>query len=116
MDSASQNSIDDYMHTLQELNSKVCKVGGSEEVKIITYNQILESLPTEPKACDDDPGIWSNGCDIMCETEAIANTIADFLESMGVSDVAATGYFDPEEDRRCNEVNECTGYFYVTCE
>ena len=68
------------------MNSKVCRVEGSEEVKTITYNQILDSLPTESKACDDIPGIWSNGCDIMCETEAIANTIADFLESMGVSD------------------------------
>ena len=39
-----------------------------------------------------------------------------FLESMEVSDVATTGYFDPEEDRRNDEVNECTGYYYVTCD
>lgn len=83
---------------------------------MITYNQVLESLPTEPRTCDDNPGIWSNGCDIMCETESIANTIADFLESMGISDVAMTGYFDPEEDERNDEVNECTGYYYVRCE
>ena len=40
LDTASQNSIDDYIRTLQELNSKVCRVEGSEEVKMITYNQI----------------------------------------------------------------------------
>lgn len=114
--SVTQNSIDGYIKILQDLNSKICRIDESEEIKMITFYQILESLPTEPKACDDNPGIWSNGCDIMCETEAIANTIADFLESMGVSDVATTGYFDPDEDRRCNEVNECTGYYYVTCE
>lgn len=114
--SVTQNSIDGYIKILQELNSKICRIDESEEIKMIIFNQILESLPTEPKACDDNPGIWSNGCDIMCETEAVANTIADFLESMGVSDVATTGYFDPEEDRRCNEVNKCTGYYYVTCE
>lgn len=83
---------------------------------MITYNDILASLPKEPKSCDDNPGIWSNGCDIVCETEAIADTIAEFLESMGITDIATTGYFDPEEDERNNEVNECTGFYYVRCE
>lgn len=31
-----------------------------EEETMITYEQILESLPTEPRACGDNPGIWSN--------------------------------------------------------
>ncbi|EXG87800.1 hypothetical protein K413DRAFT_4700 [Clostridium sp. ASBs410] len=83
---------------------------------MITYEQILESLPKEPKPCDDNPGIWTNGDDIMCETETIANVIADFLESIGVTDVATTGYFDPVDDERNGEVNECTGFYYITCE
>lgn len=83
---------------------------------MITYNQILENLPTELQSCDDNPRMWSNGCDIMCETEVIANVIADFLKSIGVTDNATTGYFDPVEDERNNEVNECTGFYYVTCE
>lgn len=82
-------------------------------IYIITYNYILESLPKEPRPCDDSSGIWSNGCDIMCE---IAGSIAELLESMGVTDVASTGYFDPVEDKRNNEVDECTGFYYVTCE
>lgn len=83
---------------------------------MITYNEILDSLPNEPRSCDDNPGIWSNGCDIMCETEAIAGAIAEFIECMGITDVATTGYFDPGEDERGNEVNECTGFYYVRCE
>jgi len=35
---------------------------------------------------------------------------------MGITDVATTGYFDPGEDERGNEVNECTGFYYVRCE
>lgn len=52
----------------------------------------------------------------MCETDSVANSIAELLESMGVTDVAITGYFDPIEDERNGEVNECTGFYYVTCE
>lgn len=83
---------------------------------MITYEQILESLPTEPRQSDDNPGIWSNGYDIMCETEQIANTIAELLESMNITDVATTGYFDPKEDKENDEVNECTGFYYVRCD
>ena len=60
---------------------------------MITYNDILESLPKEPRPDNDNPGIWSNGCDIMCETAEIAGSIAELLEGMGVTDVASTGYF-----------------------
>ena len=59
------------------------------------------------QACD----IWTNGDDILCDSETVANSIADFLDSIGFE--AVTGYFDHEEDTRSNETDACTGYYYV---
>ena len=56
-------------------------------------------------------GYWSNGDSILCDTESAANHLADFLEDLGFD--ICTGYYDPEEDKRNGEVDECTGYWYV---
>lgn len=58
-------------------------------------------------------GIWTDGEDFLCKTEQQADTIADFLEAVGFEYVR-TGYYDPEEDKRNNEVDERTGYWYVS--
>ena len=58
-------------------------------------------------------GYWTNGQDILCPTEDAADKLADFLEDLGF-DVVNTGYFDPEEDARNGETDECTGYWYVS--
>lgn len=55
-------------------------------------------------------GAWTLNNEILCETEAAANNIANFLEDLGVSDYVRTGYYDPEED----EVPQAdTGYYYI---
>lgn len=58
-------------------------------------------------------GIWSNGEEIMCKTKEQAEAIADLLEDCGM-DCTLTGYYDPKEDARNNEVDEYTGYYYVS--
>ena len=57
-------------------------------------------------------GFWSDGNDILCKTEGQAEALADFLEDVGF-DYVKTGYYDPEEDKRNNEVDKYTGYWYV---
>lgn len=60
-----------------------------------------------------------DGDEILCKTEDVADTLANMIEnlykSQGEEVIVNTGYYDPEEDERCGEVSDCTGYWYLTC-
>ena len=88
-----------------------------EEKKRDIINGLLLLLPKSPPSYDvsADPGYWTNGEEILCSCEAEADIIADFLEDCGV-DYVNTGYYDPDEDRRNNEQDDCTGFWYVSWE
>ncbi len=77
----------------------------------MNFNDILSLLPTEPTR---PKAFWTNGESILGATEEQISAIADLIDSMEIGD-AVTGYYDPNEDERNNEVNECTGFYYVTC-
>lgn len=51
------------------------------------------------------------GDTIMAEDEKSADMLANFIEKFGYD--IGTGYYDPEEDKRDNKVDECTGLWYV---
>ena len=74
---------------------------------------ILESicklLPHSP-----DYRIWSDGTEILCETEQLAESIADLFDALYAYPTVNTGYYDPEEDERNDEVTDSTGFYYVT--
>lgn len=61
--------------------------------------------------------VWSSGYEILCKTEDGANALADMFETLYAThdeDVLVnTGYYDPEEDARNNEVDRYTGWWYV---
>lgn len=82
---------------------------------MITYDMILENLPKQPTSGANNSGMWTNSEDILCETEIAANVVAKFLENIGVSDSVCTGYYDPKENKRMNEITKSTGFYYVTC-
>ena len=84
----------------------------------ITSNAFCEyadSLPTTPV----DPygvknHVWTDGSEILCETEVMAKIIADMLECItGETQTIHYHYYDPEEDERNNEVDDHTGWWYV---
>jgi hypothetical protein len=64
-----------------------------------------------------DGDIWGAGDEIFCKTESAANAIADMLECLyraqGEDVLINTGYYDPDEDERNNEVDRYTGWWYV---
>lgn len=73
---------------------------------------ICEALP------DYSEGkIWSDGIEILVKTESVADTVADLIESLyrlqGEEVLVNTGYYDPEEDKRNNEEDRYTGWWYV---
>lgn len=54
--------------------------------------------------------------EILCEDELVAEGIADLFDALYGEPTVNTGYYDPEEDKRNGEVNDRTGYYYVTLE
>lgn len=61
--------------------------------------------------------VWSSGCEILCKTEDGADALADMFETLyaaqGEEVLVNTGYYDPEEDARNNELDSFTGWWYV---
>lgn len=64
--------------------------------------------------------IWTTGDEILVKTESAANTIADILTTLyktqGEDVTIVTGYYEPEEDFMNNEIDRCTGWWYVNIE
>ena len=67
----------------------------------------------------DEPigNIWTDEDEILVKTESAANVIADLIEMLYRADDESveicTGYYDPEEDKRNDEVDEHTGWWYI---
>jgi hypothetical protein len=61
--------------------------------------------------------ILSSGCEILCKTEDVADALADMFECLYKAQdediLVNTGYYDPEEDKRNNEEDRYTGWWYV---
>lgn len=51
------------------------------------------------------------------KTESAANTIADLIDALyraqGEEVLVNTGYYDPKEDKRNNEEDRYTGWWYI---
>lgn len=79
------------------------------------WGDIINSLPKTPDFDRNgkNKGFWTNGELILCPTAEAAENIADFLENLGITDYAVTGYYDPEADERSDEVDDCTGWYYA---
>lgn len=90
--------------------------------KIISlWNSIIYMLPPEPRSYDvnDDPGFWTNGDEILCPSEAEMNVLYEFLSDL-FSEFGSinliTGWYDPYEDIKNDETDNCTGFNYIRIE
>lgn len=85
------------------------------------WSSIIDMLPNEPRSYDvmDDPGFWTNGDSILCPSETEMNFVYEFLNDLfsrfGECTIV-TGYYDPFEDAKSGESDECTGFYYVSIE
>ena len=75
------------------------------------FNEICKALPRE----HDDGNIWSDGEKILCKTAEMADNIADLIDTIAGFGMTATGWYDPEEDKRTGMIDEYTGWHYVDC-
>lgn len=80
--------------------------------RIDWMEMIVNALPDYP-----DGIIWSDGEEILVKTKSAANTIADLIEALyraqGEEILVNIGFYDPEEDKRNNEEDRYTGWWYV---
>lgn len=80
--------------------------------RIDWMEMIINALPDYP-----DGIIWSDGEEILVKTESAADTIVDLIEALyraqGEEILVNTGSYDPEEDKRNNEEDRYTGWWYV---
>lgn len=81
--------------------------------KVNWIEKITERLRDFPEG-----EIWTqDGDEILCKTETAANVIADMFTTLyktqGDEINVTTGYYDPEEDEKNNEVDVRTGWYYV---
>lgn len=78
------------------------------------------SLFTDRLRDYSEGGVWSNGSEILCKTETAADAISDLLWQLyNAQDEAVTvitGYYDPDEDKRNDEEDRYTGWWYVYIE
>ena len=89
---------------------KIERYRGPDADYIVKKRTLLEMIPEEPTGIRE---IWHDWNEILTKNEDTAEKIADLLEAMGFEEVN-TGYYDSDEDERNDEVDELTGYYYVS--
>ncbi len=81
--------------------------------KVNWFEKIIERLRDYSEG-----DIWTDGDEILCKTESAAKTLVDLFQTLyrtqGEEISINTGYYDPEEDKRNNEEDRYTGWWYVT--
>lgn len=70
----------------------------------------IETLPTEEKKATT---IWTDGDEILCKTEDLADIIADVIDNLVGDSISHIGYYDPDEDKRDHCIDDHTGWWYV---
>ena len=73
-----------------------------------TMASIMELLPNTPNY-----RIGTDGMEIFCDTEQLAENIADFIDAIYSGPVSTTGYYDPEATQLWYEPDYHTGWYYV---
>lgn len=77
------------------------------DLSVIT--KFVDALPRE------ESPLWSLFPDeVLCESEKLADAVADLFDVVYGEPTVNTGYYDPEEDGRNGETNRETGWWYVT--
>lgn len=77
------------------------------------YNVLVSLLGNRFYRYRNKGKIRSDGEQLLTETEELANALADLIDLVDDCQTT-TGHYDPEEDAKSGEVDEYTGYYYVS--
>lgn len=76
--------------------------------------ETIEHLCSYLPLAEDTNSFWFDGDEILCRKERQAEALADFFDDLYAYPTVSTGYYDPVVDERNGEVNDHTGWYYVT--
>lgn len=106
----------DYLYHYSDKFKKLFNPDWKKEDEPVNFFEIIKSLLPDYESSYDD--FWTDSSEIMVRTEEEANVLADFIESLYRVDHREvdilTGCFDNREDIRNGEVDQYTGWWYVT--
>lgn len=106
----------DYLYHYSDKFKKLFNPDWKKEDEPVNFFEIIKSLLPDYESSYDD--FWTDSSEIMVRTEEEANVLADFIESLYRIDHREvdilTGCFDNREDIRNGEVDQYTGWWYVT--
>ena len=74
------------------------------------WDWIADRFPRSPEEAAE--GIWYDGGNFLCKTEAQAEGLADWMANLTGIEIN-TSYYDPEEDERHGETDRYTGWYSV---
>lgn len=83
------------------------------------FYTLMSMLPLNPPEIEIDgeskvrEEIWTDGTEILCANEDMADRVADWLDAISGEMQAHTGYYDPYDDANNGEVDDHTGFYYV---
>lgn len=83
------------------------------------FYSFLFTLPLNPPEIDFGdksmiiPDVWTDGTEILCRDEELAEMIANALDAISGEHESHTGYYDPFEDAQSGETDDHTGWWYV---
>lgn len=111
-----------YTETFDDMHYEVYDEDGNEyeivnpatePAPAITWAQIIAALP---KTADSPDGkssnyYWTGGEEILCRTKEMSQTVADFLDALGLK--VTVGYYDPVTDKLDGCEDAMTGWYYV---
>lgn len=84
----------------------------TKEIQNVVSGFVFDDFDMYFSGMLDNVVVKDCGDELICNDEEATEIIADFLDSLGL--VTCTGYYDPEEDTRNNEVDDRTGWWYIT--
>ena len=79
------------------------------------WYEFVKHLPTEEDWANNSVDVWyyEDADEILCRSEELADMVANILEGISGEHEAHIGYYDPEEDKRDDCVDDRTGWWYV---
>lgn len=84
-----------------------------DNLGIATFNDMIDALQKLCIESDNEPKFWTDGEKILSKDKAALNGIADMIDQLADYGICCTGYYDPEEDKRNDCIDEYTGYYWL---
>ena len=102
-----------------ECNNEDLRRDFEEHIYDNLFSAFASALPLNPPEVNIGdkhmiiPDVWTDGTEILCRTEDIADAIANVLDVITGCPMSHVGFYDPFDDAQSGETDDHTGWWYV---